>query len=726
MELLRADHVYFWQQGNELLKDISLTLRQGERVGLVGRNGSGKTTLLKILAGELQASDGKVFRSPGVRLSYLSQQLKFADGTIWEIARTALEDVQSLEQKLREEETRIAQGAALDDYRKLTEQFELLGGYDAESFLAKSLSLFGFSDISRHVQTLSGGEQMRLALVMALVRQPDVLLLDEPTNHLDIQTKRLLGSRLKSYLGAVVIASHDRAFLDLVSTHTALLKDTTLTLYKGNYTRMMAQRGLEQHTLKRKIKEVKKETTRFEGSRHWQGKTERRLPEMPVLEPETKESQLAVKTETPKETLLTAKYLSKKIEDKVLLEDISLRLEAGDKVALLGANGTGKSTLLTMLAGEIESDNPKSEVYFHPDSKVFVYDQTYKAVADDVMILEHLTAFVSDERAKMLLALVGIPRQHWLNFPNVLSGGEQGRLGLAKLIASEANVLLLDEPANDLDIGLLERLEDALSSSESATIFVTHDERFVENIATRIWSLENGKLVEYRGGMTGYFKKNLKIEDLKIEKLSEKIAETDEEKKERLELERLALEEILLDSITHSERDYARAKLRHHEVIEEVSVLYDKPFPVPLPRYQVSENGVEVSANLVDKRIELTTNANVALRIKRQDNIAHLGILESEESCLLPWTRVALINCLTRLSFLYFDAKAVQYQFEGDASASMLKSAGEDWWVIDVHSFEQREGYLRKYTASTSSQKHRRKKKRHNGLRRVGTRPPQR
>jgi ATPase subunit of ABC transporter with duplicated ATPase domains len=708
MELLRADHLYYWQQGNELLKNVSLTLRQGERVGLVGRNGSGKTTLLKILSGELHPSDGKVFRSPGVRLSYLSQQLKFSDGAILEVARSSLEDVQSLEQKLREEEVRVAQGATLDEYRKLTEQFESLGGYEAEARLEKTLALFGFLDTAQDVQTLSGGERMRLALVMTLVRQPDVLLLDEPTNHLDIHIKRLLATQLKNYAGALLIASHDRAFLDLVCTHTALLKDATLTLYKGNYTRMTTQRGLEQQTLQRRVKEVKKETARFEGARHWHGKNERRLPEMPLLESETKQSKLIVKAETPKETLLTAKHLSKKIEDKILLEDVSLRLESGDKVALLGANGTGKSTLLKLLSGELESDNPKAEVYFHPDSKAFIYDQTHKAVADDAVILEQLTAYVSDERAKMLLALVSVPRQHWLAFPNVLSGGERGRLGLAKLITSEASILLLDEPTNDLDIGLIERLEDALGSSENATIFVTHDERFVENVATRIWSLENGSLIEYQGGINGYFKKSLKIEDLKIEKLEEKAEETDEEKKERLELERLELEEVLLDSITNSERDYARSKLRHHEVIEELSVLYDQPFPAPLPRYQVSERGVEVTANIIDGQIELATNAPVTLKIKRLESVAHVSVFELEESYLLPWARIALLNCLTRLSFLYFDAKVVQYQCESDVSASMLREAGNGWWVLDVHSFEQREGYLRK-TRLTQPKKGKRK-----------------
>jgi ATPase subunit of ABC transporter with duplicated ATPase domains len=711
MEFLRADHLYYWQQGFELLKDVSLTLRQGERVGLVGRNGSGKTTLLKILSGELQASDGKVFRSPGVRLSYLSQQLKVADGTIFDVARTALEDVQSLEQKLRDEEARIAQGATLDDYRKLTEQFESLGGYGAETKLEKTLALFGLSDTTQNVQTLSGGERMRLALAMALVRQPDVLLLDEPTNHLDIQVKRLLATQLKNYTGALLLASHDRAFLDLVCTHTALLKGATLTLYKGNYTRMMSQRGVERQTLQKRVREVKKETTRFEQSRHWQGKNEKRLPEMPLPQPEVKESKLIVKTEAPKETLLTAKHLSKRIDDKVFLGDVSLRLESGDKVALLGANGTGKSTLLKILAGELESDTPKTEVYFHPDSKVFIYDQTRKAVADDVIVLDQVTAFVSDERAKMLLALVGIPRQHWLNFPNVLSGGERGRLGLAKLIASEANILLLDEPTNDLDIGLIERLEDALGSSQSATVFITHDERFVENTATRIWSLENGKLIEYQGGIAGYFKKIQKVEELNVESSELKVEETDEEKKERLELERLELEDILLDAITYSERDYARAKLRHHEVIEELSVLYDKPLPEPLPRYQISENGVGVSGNIKDGQIYLETNATVQLRIKRQDNVVHLSILELDESCLLPWARVSLLNCLTRLSFLYFDAKVVQYQFEGDVSASVLREAGSSWWVLDVHSFEQKGGYIRRPQPSVRSRRRKRRRK---------------
>jgi ATPase subunit of ABC transporter with duplicated ATPase domains len=714
MEFLRADHLFLWRKGETILKDVSLTLHQGDRIGLVGRNGSGKTTLLELLSGKRTPDDGKLIYSPGIRLSYLTQQLKFTDTTIWNTALTALEDVRSLEQKLREEETRIGQGGNLEDYRKLTEQFEQLGGYEAETLLTKSLSQFGFLDTSQNAQTLSGGEQMRLALVMALVRQPDILLLDEPTNHLDIQAKRLLGSRLKSYPDAVVIASHDRAFLDLVCTHTALLKDATLTLYKGNYSRMQGQRGLEQQTLQKKIRRLDTQQ-RTQSNKDIEDPRVLRDKErfkhltnvdkaLPILQ---------LKGQPSKKTLITAKHLSKKIIDKVLLDDVSLRLESGDKVALLGANGTGKSTLLKILSGETESDNPKAEVYFYPDSKVFSYDQTHKAVADDVPILEQLTAFVSDERAKMLLALVNIPRQHWLAFPTVLSGGERGRLGLAKLIASEASILLLDEPTNDLDIGLIERLEDALASSTSATIFVSHDERFIENIATRIWSLENGKLVEYQGGINGYFKKNLKIENVKIEKLEEQKEETDEEKLERLELERRDLEDMLLDSVTTSERDYERAKLRHHEVIEELSALYDKPFPAPLPRYQMSENGIEIHANLINGHVELFSNAPVTLRVKRLESVAHVSFQESEETCLLPWVRVALLNCLTRLSFLYFDAKVVQYQFEGDVSASLLKNAGEGWWVMERSSFEEKEGYLRKTSPDNPQQKRKKKRFRH-------------
>ncbi|MGL4611316.1 MAG: ABC-F family ATP-binding cassette domain-containing protein [Trueperaceae bacterium] len=742
MELLRADHLYYWQQGNELFKDVSLVLRQGERVGLVGRNGSGKTTLLKILSGELQASDGKISRSPGVRLSYLSQQLKFASGTILEVARTALEDIQALEQKLREEEVRIAGGGDLDDYRKLTEQFETFGGYEAEVQLEKILTLFGFLDTSQNVTTLSGGEKMRLDLVVALVRQPDVLLLDEPTNHLDLHVKRLLATQLKNYRGTLLIASHDRAFLDLVCTHTALLKDTTLTLYKGNYTHMMAQRGLEQRTLQKKVRQadvaVETEITKeIRDIQRWQEQrlAKQRKAEQAFLEAQPK---LVIKTEISKETLLTAKHLSvvgargeasstagsiwssarlhnemiiPPVEDSFspLQDGISFRLEAGDKVALLGANGTGKSTLLKLLAGEIESNNPKAEIYFHPDSKVFVYDQTYKAVIADVVLLDQLTSYVSDERAKMLLALVGVPRQYWLSLPNVLSGGERGRLGLAKLIVSEANILLLDEPTNDLDIGLIERLEAALSSSGSAAIFVTHDERFAQNVATRIWSLEHGKLIEYQGGVAGYFKKTQKLEELKIEGERLKVEETDDEKQEQLELERLELEDVLLDSITTSERDYARAKLRLHTVMEELSLLYDKPFPEPLPRYQISEKGVEISGNLQGSHIHLETNADVQLRIKRLDHVAHLGIIEPEESCLLPWVRIALLNCLTRLAFLYVDAKVVQYQFDGDVSDSMLREAGNGWWVLDVQRFETREGYVRQAPSQGNRRRKRRK-----------------
>jgi ABC-type multidrug transport system ATPase subunit len=359
-----------------------------------------------------------------------------------------------------------------------------------------------------------------------------------------------------------------------------------------------------------------------------------------------------------------------------------------------------------MLSGEIESDDPKVDIYFHGDSKVFVYDQTHKAVDDSVVILEQLTTFVSDERAKMLLSLVDIPKQHWLAYPDVLSGGERARLGLAKLIASEANLLLLDEPTNDLDIGLIERLEDALRSSDSAAIFVTHDERFVENVATRIWSLEHGKLVEYQGGIAGYFKKIQKIEALNVESNELNVEETDEEKMERLELERLELDNILLDSLAHSERDYARAKLRLTEVTDELSVLYDKPLPQPRPRYQLSEQGVEVSANVVNGQVELMTNVLVTLKLLRRDGVAHFTILESEETCLLLWARVSLLNLMTRLAFLYFDARVVQYQSEQDVSGSLLKNAGSGWWVLERSSFEAGEKFVRQ----RGDKKRRRKK----------------
>jgi ATP-binding cassette, subfamily F, member 3 len=684
---LRLEHLYFWRNGREILKDVSFTLSAQERFGIVGRNGAGKSTLLGLIAGALTPESGSIIRTPGIRLGYVTQAPIVASGTVWQVAQGALADVQSLERELRDEETRVAQGAGLERYRELTEAFEHLGGYEAETKLVKTLELFDLSSKrDQDLNTLSGGEGMKLALVMALCQQPDVLLLDEPTNHLDIATKNLLAKLLTQYQGAVIMVSHDRAFLDSVTTHTAFLNNGGINLYRGNYSRAQLQQSI--------------------SKRSEQKPSSRNAAQSPN---NTAASRLTLQAKEVKNTVLVAKHLSKTIDEKIILDNVSFRLETGDKIALLGANGTGKSTLLNIIAGHIESDGISADIYFNQDAKLLYLDQDQRGVEDHTSVLEHLTVYVRDERAKLLLALVGISKDSWSGFPDVLSRGQRARLGLAKIIASEANLLLLDEPTNDLDIQMIELLEATLASSDISFMFVTHDERLIETLATQVWVLEQGQVQRY-SSLKDYQQQRPQLSDEAPEDLPAVVQESAEAKLERLEGERLELEHALLDPITLSERDYARAKLRSQELLDELSILYDQQYPQPLPRYHTSVNGVELQADNIAGQIEFFTELPGNLKLVVQGSVGHLTLKENGDICLLPWVRSSLLQGAIRLGFRYFNITIVQHSSTFDLRLTGLEASGDNWWTLSREKFEKLEGWVINKPKHTSKRKRRRRK----------------
>ncbi len=687
---LRAEHLYFWRKGKNLLKDISLTLSSGDRLGLVGPNGSGKSTLLKLLMADLSPESGTLIRTPGLQQVLLNQSLHFSDtdfsettdfsvNTLWQAALQALQSVQMLEQELRLEEQRVAQGASLDRYRELTEAFEHRGGYQAEANLEKMLLSFGLTQKDQEVITLSGGEKMRLALAMVLSQGPDLLLLDEPTNHLDLSAKKILAKHLLHYSGVVMIASHDRAFLDQVCNQTAFLNEGILTHYRVNYSRAQTLRN--------------KQGSSFSGL-----------------------TSLTLKSKDVKDTILIAKHLSKKIEDKILLDDIAFHLEAGHKISLLGANGSGKSTLLKMLAGEIESDSPNVDIHWNDSSKLFYCDQEKRGIDDNLPILEQLTVFVTAERARMLLALVGIPKESWMLLPNELSQGQRARAGLAKIIANGANLVLLDEPTNDLDIQMIELLENTLASSEVTCIMVCHDQRLIETISTQTWLLEQGQLKKY-ATLKDYEQDRPHFVVQETEAIRETPVETPEEKLERLELERIELENQLLDPLMFSERDYLRVRLQAKDLEDELSVLYDQQYPKPLPRYQTYINGIHIGADIFKDQISLTTisfttNVPVDIKLVIQQSIGHLVIFDMEGSCLLEWSRKDLLKGLIRLCFLYFNVTAIQHQSEFNLQGTMLEPGGENWWTLNRDKFERLEGWVRLGQYKHKKRKGRKRKRR--------------
>lgn len=650
--VLRVEHLYFWQQGQELLKNISFSLSAGDRLGLVGLNGAGKTTLLKLIAGQFNPESGSLQRAAGISFGLFQPPL-FSKGSVAEVARQALVEVQRLEQALREEELRIAQGASLEQYNQLSEAFERLGAYQAEANLEKMLELFGLTQLAQDVTTLSGGEQMRLGLAMMLVQRPELLLLDEPTNHLDLAAKKLLAKQLMTYPGTLIVASHDRAFLDRVCLQTAFLEKGLLKVYKGNYSRAQAQHH----------------------------------PDL------SKSIRLNLSTSTLKETQLTASHLHKTIENRVILHDISFRLESGDKIALLGANGSGKTTLLKLLAGEAESDLPFAKVVWHKEARLYYFDQVFKGL-EDKPLLEQLTDFVTLDRARMLLALVGIPAPLWLASLARLSPGQRARAGLARMIASEANLLLLDEPTNDLDVQMIELLENTLASGDITCIVVAHDQRLIETVATQCWHIHEGQLQKY-ASFKEFEQGRLSSETTQLEESVAVLEETPEEKLERLELERVALQEALFDPLMFSERDYQRLRQHLTELEHELSALYDQRYPEPLPQYQAQVNGIVLGANMLHSDIQFVTDLPVTMKLVIQQNIGHLVLKEHEGHCLLEWSRNHLLQALARLCFLYFGVTALQHQSSHQLEGAMFQSAGAGWWVLSRDRFERCEGWVR-------------------------------
>lgn len=718
VDYLRAEGLSLQLGQRDLLQQVSLTLRRGERVGLVGRNGAGKTTLLRILAGEIKPSQGTVNRSPGAHLRYVRQTPLKGEGTVLETAQTALSYVQGLEQSLRDEEKLLSnKQGSLERYAQLTTDFENAGGYRAEIELETLLFELGFTkaQFAQPLTTLSGGEGVRLKLAMALAAKPDVLLLDEPSNHLDLKLRRKFATRLAKFPNALLLASHDRALLDAVCTHIGALERGQLSLYRGNYTQFRARQVQAQRSGLKRAKERDKTVAHLQAAqtrlRDWgtpkaqrqQRQIDKRLEKLAPLNKtsverlETLPSSLRLQIKPVPGALLKVQHLSKTYEDIPVVNNISFTLAAGDKVALVGPNGSGKSTLLELISGEVESEHPKTEFHWHSKSKLAVFDQQRRGVSESETTLEQLERYVSRPRAELLLALVGVPQPLWTSLPEHLSGGERARLGLALLMASEANVVLLDEPTNDLDIAMIETLESTLVDTDAAVIFTSHDERLIEQVATRVWSLEKGNLLEYRGGVEGYFGSRLRLDKVEIV-AEESVPDTPELSLEALELERISLEHQLLDPLLLTDRELARIKGHYAEVLDELSARYDAALPEPLPRYSETVSGITVHTNGFDSEspvavFKVPDSWTVTLFRPKKSGVGHLRFGGSEQVCPLPWARRATLEAVTRLSFEHLDVAALQLQIDEDLGALGFKAGGHGWWVLSLGEYEKQLGY---------------------------------
>ena len=527
--IVASDIVKYRGGGLKVLSGASLSVEAGEKIGLVGRNGAGKTTLLEILAGLSEADSGSVECVGGARVGMTSQSLYAGERgkiSVEEEIISAFEPLMRRERELKELETRLAEdpsSSLLERYGRLQGDFERDGGYDYRARAASTLSGLGFAleDWRRSVGTFSGGEQSRIALARLLLEQPDLILLDEPTNHLDLGAIEWLENCVKGAKPAVLVVSHDRYFLDAVAGSILELEDGKLTRYPGDYSGYVTDKKAREEHLVRKAKanaERRAQLERFieknraKARKASQAKSKQKLLDrMEKIEDPSSAANKNMRLDLGDASragrvvleMESVRYAHED-SDEPLLEDLDLVVERGERVALLGPNGTGKSTLMRLATGEISPQ--RGLVRLGHNVTPAYQDQQLARLDDGKTVLEEAmdaTGLKAPE-ARDLLGAFLFSGEDVFKKVSSLSGGERNRLSLAELVVSSANLLLLDEPTNNLDIPAREALEEALLEYRGTMLFISHDRYFLRKLATRVVELENRKLANYLGGYDYY------------------------------------------------------------------------------------------------------------------------------------------------------------------------------------------------------------------------------
>ena len=519
---------------NTVLKDVSLTLQVGERMGLVGVNGSGKSTLFRLISGEMQPDEGSISLMRGTRVGVLTQDADISsDLTVQEELERVFEPVREMERRLRALEAEMAlkhdDPAEFErlsrDYSRLTDRFEDAGGYEWPSRIQGVLAGLGFARgrESQPSRLLSGGEKTRLCLARLLLTQPDLLMLDEPTNHLDLASTQWLEDTLKKYKGTVLVISHDRYFLNAVCDCMAELSLTHLTQYTGNYDQFAVKR---QANLERQLKEYKLQQAEIarqeaiiaryrmynrEKSIKAAESREKRLEKLERLEKPVSEAKVRFSFEARRRTgddVLLCKKLAKSFEGRRLFENFDLHLRAGDRVAIIGPNGVGKTTLLNIIAGKLPAD--AGTVNFGANVDMGYYEQHQTQLHGDKDVLNELWddfPRLEIDQVRGVLALFLLTGDDVFQPIHTLSGGEKGRVALAKLMLRKDNLLLLDEPTNHLDMDSREVLEGALEDFEGTILTVSHDRYFINRVADRVIEMTADGVREYIGNYDDYLEK---------------------------------------------------------------------------------------------------------------------------------------------------------------------------------------------------------------------------
>ncbi len=534
--ILQCSHITKSFLTDIILNDISFHINDNEKAAIVGINGSGKSTLLKIIMNELEADSGEVIISKDISIGYFAQNQEYNSGkSILDEMHGARPEVEELGRRLDQLSVQMdnTEGEGLEalikQYDQARHRFEQLGGYSYESEITGVLKGLGFNeaDFNQPVQSLSGGEKTRVALAMMLLKNPDLVILDEPANHLDMNSIQWLEGYLANYKGAVLVVAHDRYFLDKIATKIIELRQTKCSVFQGNYTEysMKKQAAMEalmkqylnqqaeikhQEEVIAKLKSFNREKSikRAESREKMLDKIER--IDKPVEE-NTKMNLLFKPRIQSGNDVLSVKGLSKSYGSHQLFSDISFEIKRGEHVAIIGDNGTGKTTILKILMGMSGAGTDFSgQVKFGTNVQIAYYDQEHQVLHPEKTLFEEIQDTYPDmnnTQVRNVLAAFLFTNDDVFKQVKNLSGGERGRVSLAKLMLSDANFLLLDEPTNHLDIDSKEILEHAINNFEGTILYVSHDRYFINTTASRILNLTQQQMVNYPGNYDYYLEK---------------------------------------------------------------------------------------------------------------------------------------------------------------------------------------------------------------------------
>lgn len=560
--IMQLSNIYKSFGAREILADISLQIKRNERIAIVGRNGSGKSTLLKIIAGHDNYDSGRIFKPKEITIGYLPQQSTLqSTRTLWDEMLTVFSDVLDLQKKLHKLEQKMQQSTTseqenlLTEYDRLQQSFERENGYTYETTIKTVLSGLNFPEelYDQKIHTLSGGQKTRLALGKLLLQSPDLLILDEPTNHLDIDTLAWLENYLQHYSGAIVLVSHDRYFLDRTVDIIYEIEHKRAKRYSGSYTKYIEQKAkdyerevaaYEQQQADIKQMETFIERNIARASTSNRAKSRRRQLEKmeriekPLLNDATANISFTTKRRSGFDVLkLTDISFNYPNSEQPLFTKVNLHLNRGDRVALVGPNGVGKSTLLKIITGTLQAVDGSIDVGTNVDISYFDQEQTN--LTSSKTVLHELWDDYPNTDEKDIRTVLGnflFTGDDVLHSVSTLSGGEKARLALAKLFMEKGNLLILDEPTNHLDINSKEALEAALKDFPGTIIFVSHDRYFINKIAHQVIDMQKDDLTIYLGNYDYFVEK--KAEELERQALrgeEETIQQTTQSRKEQFE-----------------------------------------------------------------------------------------------------------------------------------------------------------------------------------------------